>query len=90
MQVELLKILARTRTTALFITHQINEAIFLAQRVVVFSARPATIKSIIEVDLPAVRSLAIKREQGFLALEQRVWQLIEEEAVRTGMMTVAA
>ena len=51
MQVELLKILARTRTTALFITHQINEAIFLAQRVVVFSARPANIKSIVEVDL---------------------------------------
>ena len=90
MQVELLKILARTRTTALFITHQINEAIFLAQRVVVFSARPATIKAIIEIDLPAVRTLAIKREQGFLAIEQRVWQLIEEEAVRTGMMTAAA
>ena len=90
MQVELLKILARTRTTALFITHQINEAIFLAQRVVVFSARPATIKAIIEIDLPAVRTLAIKREQAFLAIEQRVWQLIEEEAVRTGMMTAAA
>ena len=57
MQVELLKILARTRTTALFITHQINEAIFLAHRVVVFSARPAVIKNIIEVDLPATRTL---------------------------------
>jgi NitT/TauT family transport system ATP-binding protein len=90
MQVELLKILARTRTTALFITHQINEAVFLANRVVVFSARPATIKSIIDIDLPATRTLAIKREQAFLALEQRIWTLIEEEAVRTGMMTAAA
>lgn len=90
MQVELLKILARTHTTALFITHQINEAIFLADRVVVFSARPAMIKNIIEVDLPAVRTLAVKREQGFLDLEERIWRLIEEEAARTGMMTAAA
>jgi NitT/TauT family transport system ATP-binding protein len=90
MQVELLKILARTRTTALFITHQINEAIFLSSRVVVFSARPATIKAVIDVDLPQGRTLSIKREPSFLAIEQRVWQLIEEEAVRTGMMTAAA
>ena len=90
MQVELLKILARTRTTALFITHQINEAIFLSSRVIVFSARPATIKEVIDVDLPASRTLSIKREPSFLAIEQRVWALIEEEAVRTGMMTAAA
>jgi ABC-type nitrate/sulfonate/bicarbonate transport system ATPase subunit len=57
---------------------------------VVFSARPAVIKNIIEVDLPATRTLAIKREQAFLAIEQRIWMLIEEEAVRTGMMTAAA
>jgi NitT/TauT family transport system ATP-binding protein len=90
MQVELLKILARTGTTALFITHQINEAVFLSNRVVVFSARPARIKEIIEIDLPPTRTLAMKREAGFLALEQRVWRLIEEEAVHTGMMTAAA
>ena len=52
MQVELLKILARAKTTALFVTHQINEAVFLSDRVVVFSARPAGIKDIIPVDLP--------------------------------------
>jgi NitT/TauT family transport system ATP-binding protein len=89
MQVELRKILARARTTALFITHQINEAIFLSNRVVVFSARPAVIKETIDIGLPPTRTLAIKREPDFLALEQRVWRLIEEEAVRTGMMTAA-
>jgi NitT/TauT family transport system ATP-binding protein len=87
--VELLKILARAKTTALFVTHQINEAVFLADRVVVFSARPAGIKDVIAVDLPEGRSLALKHQPAFVALEQRVWRLIEQEAERTGMLTVA-
>ena len=89
MQVELLKILARTRTTALFVTHQINEAVFLSNRVVVLSARPARVKEIIEVDLPAARSLELKHQPPFVALEQRIWRLIEQEAEKTGMLTVA-
>ena len=89
MQVELLKILARARTTALFVTHQINEAVFLSNRVVVLSARPARVKEIIEVDLPAARSLELKHQPPFVALEQRIWRLIEQEAEKTGMLTVA-
>jgi NitT/TauT family transport system ATP-binding protein len=89
MQVELLKILARAKTTALFVTHQINEAVFLSDRVVVFSARPAGIKAVLDVDLPAGRSLAIKLQPSFLDIEQRIWRLIEQEAERTGMLTVA-
>ncbi len=80
MQVELLKIFARTRTTALFVTHQIGEAVFLSTRVVVLSARPAQIKEIIDVDLPPMRTLAMKHQPEFLKLEQRIWRLIEEEA----------
>jgi NitT/TauT family transport system ATP-binding protein len=89
MQVELLKILARAKTTALFITHQINEAVFLSNRVVVMSARPARIKEIIDIDLPPARTLAMKHEPSFLALEKRIWRLIEEEAQKTGLLTVA-
>jgi NitT/TauT family transport system ATP-binding protein len=89
MQVELLKILARAKTTALFVTHQINEAVFLSDRVVVFSARPARIKDVITVDLPTERSLAVKHQSPFLELEQRIWRLIEQEAQKTGMLTVA-
>jgi NitT/TauT family transport system ATP-binding protein len=89
MQVELLKILARARTTALFVTHQINEAVFLSNRVVVLSARPARVKEIIEVDLPAARTLGLKHQPPFVALEQRIWRLIEQEAEKTGMLTVA-
>ena len=59
MQVELLKILARARTTALFVTHQISEAVFLSNRVVVLSARPARVKEIIADELPPARTLAM-------------------------------
>jgi NitT/TauT family transport system ATP-binding protein len=89
MQVELLKILARARTTALFVTHQISEAVFLSNRVIVLSARPARVKEVIEVDLPGARSLDLKHQAPFVALEQRIWRLIEQEAERTGMLTVA-
>jgi NitT/TauT family transport system ATP-binding protein len=89
MQVELLKILARAKTTALFVTHQINEAVFLSDRVIVLSARPASVKDVIEIELPAPRTLALKQDPAFLALERRIWRLIEQEAERTGMLTVA-
>jgi NitT/TauT family transport system ATP-binding protein len=89
MQFELMKILARARATALFITHQISEAIFLSNRIVVFSARPARIKDIVAVDLPAVRTLDMKHDPAFVALESRIWRLIEEEAARTGMIAAA-
>ncbi len=89
MQVELLRILRRARSTAVFITHQINEAIFLASRVAVFSARPARIKEIVAIDLPPARSLDVKHHPAFVELEARLWRLIEEEAEKTGMVTAA-
>jgi NitT/TauT family transport system ATP-binding protein len=89
MQFELMKILARAKATALFITHQISEAIFLSNRIAVFSARPARIKDVVAVDLPAARTLDMKHLPQFVVLEQRIWRLIEEEAVRTGMVTAA-
>jgi NitT/TauT family transport system ATP-binding protein len=89
MQFELMKILARARATALFITHQISEAIFLSNRIVVFSARPARIKDVVTVDLPLVRTPDMKHLPQFVTLEQRIWRLIEEEAARTGMVTAA-
>src|ERR1700716_1143387 len=89
MQVELLKILARAKTTALFVTHQINEAVFLSDRVIVLSARPASVKDVIDIELASPRPLALKQDPAFLALEQRIWRLIEQESERTGMLTVA-
>lgn len=82
MQMELLKILARAKKTALFITHQIDEAVFLASRVAVFSARPARIRDIVAVDLPPARTLDVKLRPDFRALQDRIWRMIQEESAR--------
>lgn len=79
MQLELLRIWGATHKTALFITHDIKEAVYLADRVLVFSARPGRIKEIVEVDLPRPRSLELKRDPTFMNLEDQIWSSIEEE-----------
>jgi NitT/TauT family transport system ATP-binding protein len=84
MQAELMRIWQETRRTAIFITHQINEALYLADRVVVLSRRPGRVKSIVPVDFPRPRDLRVKRTPGFLALEDQIWSLIEDE-VRAGL-----
>ncbi len=86
MQAELLKIWTKARKTVVFITHQINEAIYLADRVVVMSARPGRVKDVFEVPFERPRSLSLKRDPRFLELEDSVWKLIEEESDRLGMV----
>ena len=82
MQKELLRIWNATRKTALFITHDIKEAIYLADRVVVFSARPGHVKECIQVDLERPRDLSVKREPRFVDYEDVIWSSIEEEFAR--------
>lgn len=76
MQDEMQRIWLETRHTALFVTHQIEEALFLADRVVVFSPRPGRVRQIVTVDLPRPRSLRIKRTPEFLVLEEQIWSLL--------------
>ena len=83
MQAELLRIWRESGKTVLFITHQINEAIYLADRVIVFGARPGKVKEMIKIDLPRPRDLSIKRDPQFLQYEDRLWNLIEEEVKKT-------
>jgi NitT/TauT family transport system ATP-binding protein len=83
MQLELLKIWSKTRKTALFITHDIKEAVYLADRVVVFTRRPGRVKTCADLDLPRPRELSLKRDPRFLELEDTIWQSIEEEVRAT-------
>jgi NitT/TauT family transport system ATP-binding protein len=84
MQTELLSIWRESRKTVLLITHQIDEAVFLSDRVIVFSARPGTVREEVLVDLPRPRDLELKRTPQFVGLVDRIWKLIEDE-VRLGL-----
>jgi NitT/TauT family transport system ATP-binding protein len=79
MQVELIRIWTQARKTVIFITHQIDEAIFLSDRVVVMSARPGTIIADITIDLPRPRDLDLKRTPEFVAYEDQIWRLIAKQ-----------
>jgi NitT/TauT family transport system ATP-binding protein len=79
MQQELTRIWAQAQKTVLFITHQIDEAIYLADRVVVFSGRPGRVKDSIAVDIERPRPIGVKRQARFHALEDRIWGLIDED-----------
>jgi NitT/TauT family transport system ATP-binding protein len=79
MQLELLKVWNYSKKTALFITHDIKEAIYLADRVIVFSARPGRVKELVRVDIERPRALRVKREPRFIEYEDHVWSCIEEE-----------
>src|ERR1700756_3121207 len=87
MQAELLKIWSQAKKTVVFITHQINEAIYLADRVVVMSARPGRVKDVFAVPFERPRDLSLKRDSRFLELEDSVWKLIEEESDKLGMVS---
>ena len=84
MQTELLKIWDAEKKTVVLITHQIEEAVFLSDRVIVFSARPGKVKASITIDLPRPRPLAMKRTTAFTGHVDHIWKLIEDE-VRSAM-----
>ena len=79
MQLELLRVWAETRKTMLFVTHDIKEAVYLADRVIVFTARPGRVKLSVDINLPRPRGLGIKREARFVEYEDLIWSSIEEE-----------
>ena len=79
MQTELLRIWEQGRKTVLFVTHQIDEAVFLSDRVLVFARRPGRLLENVRIDLPRPRGLAIKRKPEFVAYVDRIWRLIEDE-----------
>ena len=79
MQTELLRIWEQGRKTVLFVTHQIDEAVFLADQIFVFARRPGRVQERVAIKLPRPRTLAMKRTPEFVALVDHIWKLIEND-----------
>jgi NitT/TauT family transport system ATP-binding protein len=84
MQVEIQHIWLKTKKTVLYVTHFIDEAVFLADQVLLLTARPGTIKSIVPVNLPYPRRLEIKKSNDFHRIQASLWDSIEEEFKKLG------
>lgn len=70
------------RRTAIFITHGIDEAVFLADRVVVMSSQPGRVSAVIDIGLPRPREEAIRTHHEFGRLTEEIWSLIRDQAYR--------
>ncbi len=81
MQEELLRIVDESGQTVLFITHSIDEALILSDRIVVMSARPGRVKDVIENHLPRPRHVDVQLGDEFLRMKRRIWKLVEDEVV---------
>jgi len=82
MQVELMKLWEEDRKTVIFVTHSVEEAIFLSDRIVIFSKRPATVLKSIEINLPRPRwkdEAQVKVSPAFAQYRQEVWLLLKQE-----------
>jgi ABC-type nitrate/sulfonate/bicarbonate transport system ATPase subunit len=92
LQLQLLELQKAERKTVIFVTHDVDEAVLLADRVIVFSARPARVLRDLRVGalLPAERSLDLQESATFRQLRQEVLALIREEEERTEAAELAA
>jgi ABC-type nitrate/sulfonate/bicarbonate transport system ATPase subunit len=83
MQEELLKIWLEERKTIVFVTHSISESLYLADDIVVMTARPGRIKEVLRVDLPRPRE---RGSPEFTAIARTVERLVKEEVVKAGLL----
>ncbi len=87
LQEELLRLWAETGKTVLYVTHGLEEAVLLADRVVVMTAHPGTVKTVIEVPLPRPRSIETTATPEFAALTGRLWEALRDEVARAAEAT---
>jgi NitT/TauT family transport system ATP-binding protein len=85
LQEELLNIWKNEQKTVLFVTHDIDEAILLSDRIIVISDRPGQIKQIIPIPFKRPRDLLLKDDKEFIEIRHQIWKLLERE-VRQEMM----
>lgn len=79
LQSELLETWEKEQKTCFFITHDVEEAIILAQKVIIMSARPGRIKDIVDIDIPYPRNQETKMSQRFLELKNHIWGQVYQE-----------
>ncbi|HEX6988668.1 MAG TPA: ABC transporter ATP-binding protein [Bacillota bacterium] len=83
LQEQLLKIWDGTGKTVVYITHSIDEALYLSDQVLVMTAGPGTVKEVIDVDLPRPRDFgSLRRHPVFISLFERIWVLLRQEVLR--------
>ncbi len=82
MQELLLRVWEQTHKTVLFVTHDIEEAILLADRIYVMTARPGRIKHEVRVPIPRPRTVAVLDSDGFIRLRREIYQSIREESLK--------
>ena len=80
MQEELTRLWERTKKTIVFVTHDIDEAVYLGDRVVVLTARPGRIREEVKIDLPRPRGLDIKKSSQCHEYRNYIWDLIRSES----------
>jgi NitT/TauT family transport system ATP-binding protein len=87
LQQELLKIWEGSGKTSLFITHSIDEALVLADRIMVMTAHPGKVKAIVPVNIPRPRDiLSLRSSPNFGALFKQIWELLQEEVLKAKSM----
>ena len=79
LQSELLRIWEQHKTTIVFITHSLDEAIYLSDRMAVMTHRPGRIKSILEVPLARPRPAEIRHSPAFVQLREQAWDILRDE-----------
>ena len=79
LQEQILELRQESQPTVLYITHAIDEAVFLSDRVVLMSARPGRIREVIELDFPLTRGPELRGTEEFAALSQGIWEHLRDE-----------
>jgi NitT/TauT family transport system ATP-binding protein len=92
MQTELLGLWEELRPSVLFITHDLDEAVALSDRVVIMTSSPGTVKDIFDIDLPRPRGdvQTLRHEKRFIELQTQIWESLRDEVTRAYQRTAGA